>query len=106
MDHLRQIRFIIGPFFYFGNLLLGAVLGCSPLVDKLWGLETPRMVAVATIVGAGVLPLGYLIGAVSVLIQRAVFLATGSRPEAHFSDTVWNRIWAATGTPERRTMRN
>jgi len=108
MDHLRQVRFIIGPFFFLASLSLGSVLGDSRLLDIFLNpaFDTPKLVAVAGIVGASILPLGFLIGATSSLLLAFCFVLLCKRPQASFSPATWKNIMSAIGNPTPKTFGN
>jgi hypothetical protein len=65
MDQIRQIRLLIPPFFLFVSLLFGEhFAGMQPMEYLLQSKDLPTVVA---IVGITVIPLGFLIGAISIL---------------------------------------
>ncbi len=71
MDQNRQISLLIPPFFFFASLLLGAHFDPEICVTKiLWD----KIGLYITISGISILPLGFLIGTISILFLRAVFL--------------------------------
>lgn len=86
----RQIRFAIPPFFLFASLLWGAHLaGCdlSPLFKK----DALGLLAASA---AAVVPIGFLIGAVSVAVLKLIAkIAQVSTYEAVLSDACLDRIW-------------
>jgi len=94
LDQDRAIRFAIPPFFLFASLLWGAHLGgCDlssifkPEIAKEWlGLLAAAAVAVV--------PVGFLISAISVILLRVMALITRTPTyEAKLCDSTLDRIW-------------
>ena len=112
MDPLRQLRWLIPPFFFLACLLLGAHLGgvldYSFLQSEVITKNTSAIVALLiTTLTATVLPLGFLISSISIHLLRLVFLISNRfKPriyEAVISDEAWDRIWSKLGPIPPRT---
>jgi hypothetical protein len=82
MDQTRQIRFLIPPFILYGSLLWG--LYCSDQChNRWWSLmhSSETILAFVSIAGVSALPLGFLIGTISVMVLRLFFLPTRHKYE-------------------------
>jgi hypothetical protein len=103
MDQNREIRFLIPPFFLFASLLWGAYL--DPCID-LAALLKPDSVDILGVIAAGsvlVIPLGFLIGSISVTILRIIFLSWKHQSyEADLSEDCLERIWSKLNTDQAR----
>lgn len=107
MDQVRQIRFIIAPFFFLGNLLLGAWLGNLFSIEVVAKWQPQTVVAIGGVLVAALLPLGFLIGGISVLFLRTVFcVISKGHYEVSLSDDTWQRIWPALKANVQRTRSN
>jgi hypothetical protein len=74
MDQTRQIRFLIPPFILYGSLLWG--LYCSdPTHQGWWSLieNSETILPYLSIAAASVLPLGFVIGTISILVLKGGF---------------------------------
>jgi len=95
MDQDRQIRFVIPPFFLFASLLWGAHLGgrdLSPIFSPQTAKEVLGLLAAAAV---GIVPMGFLIGTLSVTLLRGLALIARSPTyEARLSDSTLDHIWA------------
>lgn len=85
MDQDRKIRIMVSPFFLFASLAFGAYLnGYYSLLEK---VEIKEIVALFGVAGVLVLPLGFVIAAVSRLVLPGVFRLFGIRKYlAHVPD--------------------
>ncbi len=104
MDQNREIRFLIPPFFLLASLLLGAFLDLSirPNVEKLLTLDSAeRVLGVLAAGSVAVIPLGFLIGSISVFLVRIFFGFKRSNYEATLSDDCLKRIWAQLNTDQK-----
>lgn len=94
MDQDRQIRHAIPPFFLFASLLWGAHLGgydLSPLFKAGGSREMLGVLAAGIVL---VLPIGYLIGTVSVALLRTVALIFKVPTyETVLCDASLDRVW-------------
>src|SRR3990172_4289228 len=106
MDPLRQLRFLVPPFFLVASLLVGAHLGgvldLSILKSEAIAKNITGIIAlVIAIATATVLPLGFLITTISVnllrLIARISYRFNPRYYEAVLSDESWDRIWKKLG---------
>lgn len=73
MDHLRQIRFVIGPFFFLGSLLCAGVLDCRITLGMLHELSGGGAAVLIAIAGASIFPLGFLIGGITIFLGQIWF---------------------------------
>lgn len=112
MDPLRQVRWLIPPFFLLASLVLGAHLGCvldySFFQSEVFTKNTTAIIAaLIAILTATVLPLGFLISSISIQVLRLIFfISNGLKPrnyEAVLSDETWERIWRKLGPVPPRT---
>jgi hypothetical protein len=97
MDQDRQIRFLIPPFFLFAWLVLGAHLGGVKLTAILHGPGTNTLAGLGAVVVASLLPIGFLLFALSALLLRLGFLPTGKPFEAWLSNDALHAIWTKVG---------
>src|SRR5258708_11750354 len=95
MDQDRQIRFAIPPFILFASLLLGAQLShVFSLIFKACS-DTKEVIGLLAAVAVVVVPIGYLIGTISVTLLRVLARILGWQTcEAKISDSALDRIWA------------
>jgi hypothetical protein len=122
MDQLRQIRYLVAPFFFFASIVLGRYLE-NP--SSLLMLSAP----ILGVVAASFFPIGFLISAVERL-SSAFFFGTVGRllsalffgvrslllrqvprrrkfrfHEAAFSDETFQRMWEHLGLPGKTEQR-
>jgi hypothetical protein len=100
VDQDRQIRFLIPPFFLYASLLWGAALDPSICLAAYLRQGSPKdLIGIVTAAGVATIPLGFFLGAVTVIALRILFLfvsrAQGRRQvyEAYFSNASFKRIW-------------
>ncbi len=77
MDQDRQIRFLIPPFFLFASLLWGAHLGHLDISRVLKFENAKEILGVLAATAVAVIPVGFLVSAISVLLLRAFARACG-----------------------------
>lgn len=96
MDEIRQIRFLIPPFFLYAALLLGANFDPDISLAPLLGQEPfERILGLVAATTLSVVPLGYMIGTISVVTLRLGFrLFARSNYEASLPDASIKRIWS------------
>lgn len=94
MDQDRQIRFAIPPFLLFASLLLGAHLGGRDLSPLLKPDTVKDLFGVLAAAAVSIVPVGFLIGAISVIVLRGVALIVRTPTyEAHLKAIALQRIW-------------
>jgi uncharacterized membrane protein YjdF len=94
MDQHRQIRFAIPPFFLLASLLWGAYLGGRDLSPIFKPETAGGLIGLLTVATVAIVPLGFLISTVSVLLLRGVAKIAKIRSyEAALSDTTLDLIW-------------
>jgi hypothetical protein len=94
VDLFRNIRSVLPSFMLFGNLLMGAWFEGLVSLATLKELPAHVLAAIIAILAAATLPVGFVIGGVSILILRLFidpFLK--DRYEGYLSDEAWARIW-------------
>jgi len=106
MDHLRQIRFVIGPFFFLSSLLSAGILACSIRLDVLRELSGGGAAVLIAVAGASVLPLGFVIGGITIFVAQAWFTFRGHGAlEFSVADNarilIWTTLSAGDPPPER-----
>lgn len=74
MDQARQIRFLIPPFILYGSLLWG-LYWSDPCHNRWWDLieNSEHILLYVSIAAASVLPLGFLIGTISIVVLKILF---------------------------------
>ena len=99
MDEERAIRFAIPPFFLIGWLLCGAYLGGCNLSSIFTLGMTKELLGVLAATAVVFVPLGYLIGTVSVKILRLLALVSRTPSyEIKLSHSALERIWGQLGS--------
>jgi hypothetical protein len=94
MDTVRQIRFVIPSFFLYASVLLGILIANYSAADSFTNLSVEDVFALGGALVAATLPLGFLIGAFSVIFLRIVFwLFTNKSYEFFLSKDEWNLLW-------------
>jgi hypothetical protein len=95
MDQVRQIRLAIPPFFLLASLLWGAYLGrfdLPPILKPGTAKEALGLLAAAAV---AILPAGYLISTISVMLLRGLFAMCGKPTyETVLDDATLDRIWS------------
>jgi len=101
MDQIRQIRYLVAPFFFFASLLWGYHL--SPGNPK---FDLDKLKDLAPLIAASFFPIGFLIGAISHFLVRIIFwIATGNRTEAVvMSRETLVRIWKKIGRADQPAL--
>ncbi len=98
MDAERQIRWLIAPFFFYCNLILGAWLSDCCFVQRILCMEAETTTAVIALGIAMTLPLGYFLGSVSIVILKGLFWLCNlgknnpNRYDACFEMETWTKI--------------
>jgi len=88
MDQNRQIRFFIPPFFLIGSVFLADSLSCLNLFHRIAELLGKDTLAIAGALGASTIPLGFLIGTISVGILKIVSFVMSNCCLSN-----WNNEW-------------
>src|SRR5882724_5161008 len=92
MDQVRQIRYLVAPFFFFASLLWGSHLAHKPAFD------VNRLKELAPLVVASFFPVGFLVGALSHGLTRwLIKLWTGRPSEIALSHEALKNIWSKIG---------
>jgi MFS family permease len=101
MDEARQVRFLVAPFYFLASLVAGAMLAGKVTPDNLSDAQLKSVLAAAAAIIAATVPLGFLIGSLSIMALRAIFRlgsalrwAHNSTYEASLSPETWGRIWS------------
>ena len=100
MDQNRQIRFLIPPFFLLASLFLVDYLSCSNFFIKIAALPDNKILAFVAALGASTIPLGFFIGAISILSLHgysklvSVIKREKWNYESGISDETCKRIWS------------
>ena len=93
MDPIRQIRFLIAPFFYFCFVFMGWLTSNFPCnMCYLRHLETGTIAGIVAVLGAATLPIGFLINSISLIIFW-LFRPIGIPIYTGLSDDDIKRIW-------------
>lgn len=97
MDQDRQIRLLIPPFFFYISLFLGIVLQNHPfwqwLKDGFAGGHGEHLIALGGAVMGSLLPVGFLISAITFLFLRLIFLPTHRHFEIFLSSDALKVVW-------------
>ena len=111
MDQVRQIRYLVAPFFFFASLLWGYYLSKGQLPTFSHATNTAgntvfEIAPLVTLIVASFFPIGFLIGALSHLLVLGFFkLWTGRYSEVFLRDAAFRRVWKDSGlrhSPHRR----
>lgn len=103
MDQDRQIRFVIPPFLLFASLLWGAHLGGRDLSPILKPEAAKDLLGVLAAAAASIIPVGFLIGTISVLVLRGIArIARTQTYEAHLNDAALQMVWEQVRPGESR----
>jgi len=95
MDTARQIRFAMAPFFLYGSILLGAVSSHRVSFLSLSAVKPELLVAIGAALIAATLPVGFMIGVVSLQALRLGYRAfTRQSYEIVLTRETWNRVWS------------
>ena len=95
MDAVRQVRFATAPFFLYGSLLLGALLTHRLSLSTFKDVAPELIVGIGAALIASTLPIGFLIGAISILVLRLAFRAAGRQSyEVTLRSEAWSRVWS------------
>ena len=93
MDQIRQIRYVTPPFFFLGSLLLGVWLNNPSWLDTIEELRIPVIATIGGVVVASLLPIGFVITAISTLVLRFGSWLLSCHYQISLSDDAWRRIW-------------
>ena len=100
MDHDRQIRMVIPPFFFLGSLLWGALLA-NPDLAILNPEDVKELFGVLAATAVAILPIGFLISSISVILLYGIArIGKEETYEAVISDAVLPQIWRKCGRTE------
>jgi hypothetical protein len=109
MDQDRVIRFAIPPFFFFASLLWGAYLGGRDLGFILNPEVNKEIVGILSLAAAALLPIGFMISALSINGMRFIFWCRGKPTyEAVLDQETLSRLWKRLQLPgkadEKKTL--
>jgi hypothetical protein len=94
VDAERQIRFALTPFFLYGSVLVGALVSGTISIRSVTALPNEALLAVTGALLASTLPIGFLLGAITILVLRGSFrIFTKMSYEAVLDQATWDRIW-------------
>ena len=79
MDQDRQVRLLVAPFFLYAWVVLGAHQGGIDLSAVLKTFESEELVAIAAILAASLLPVGFLLATIAITLLRLAFSPPASR---------------------------
>lgn len=106
MDPIRQIRLLIAPFFFFASLITAGLLSSN--IAKLWPGEIDpglgQIAGLAGIVGISVLPFGFLISTISMLMLRLFFIKSDGFYQSRLSEEELDLIWPKLKTTLKRKI--
>jgi len=99
LDQLRELRFLVPPFFFFASLSLGAYLDpCFSLVSQLSKIKDVQTLVIAA-VGASTIPIGFLISVISIVVMTVLFKLFRKQWDIPYSSDSVTKIWAALNVP-------
>jgi hypothetical protein len=99
MDEARRFRFLIPPFFLAVSLIAGLYFSEFSLEQVLKSYSTEHLLAFGAVIGASVLPLGFLLTSLSILGLYACARAFGFKTyEAVLPTETWKRLWPLLST--------
>jgi len=91
MDEGRRFRFLVPPFFFALSIGVGMYFsGVNFSVIRSYKPEV--IIAVAALLGAAALPIGFLLTSLSILILRLISWRWGTY-EVILSEAAWSNIW-------------
>ncbi len=94
MDEARRIRFLVPPFFFMLSVTAGLYFSEFALSDLSERYSTEELVAFGAVIGASILPIGFLLTSLSILVLRAIFGVFGRRTyEAALPTETWELMW-------------
>ncbi|MDD4051608.1 MAG: hypothetical protein PHR28_06905 [candidate division Zixibacteria bacterium] len=83
MDQTRQIRLLIAPFFFFATLISAQYFADTPrTLEWMNAHSSSTIAAIAGLLAAATLPVGFLINTVTVFLLRILFWLFGKNYEA------------------------
>jgi hypothetical protein len=93
MDEGRRFRFLVPPFFFAGSLAVSLHFAGHDLWAFLTSHSSEQLLALGAVIGASVLPLGFLLTSISILVLHSAFRALGYHTyEAVLPSDSWKRI--------------
>jgi hypothetical protein len=104
MDQFRNLRFVVAPSLFLGGLLIGAWYDGS-IVVYFRSLTTAQVTAIGGVVAAAIVPVGFAIGSLTLLILYALWRLPWAKDhfQASMSEEAWERAWMSFGkNPPRR----
>ena len=105
LDQLRELRLLLPPFFFFASLASGAYLDPKfQLLCKLHQFKDSQAIVIAS-VGAATVPVGFLIGIISMMLLTALSRRTRWQQwdVPHCESTV-SAMWRRLGIPRQKRL--
>ena len=108
VDQFQRIRLVFGPSVLFFSLLVGAWANGTLDMCLLERLDGKVLAAIVAIAAAATLPVGFAIGAITILSMKFLWLFIDRRNnfQAHLSDDAWEQIFFALGSVPRPDLKN
>jgi len=94
MDEIRRFRFLVPPFFLVASIAAGLYFSDFDLGESVKAYSTEQLVAFGAVIGASLLPIGFLLTSLSILGLRLLGrLAGGLTYEAALPNETWKLMW-------------
>lgn len=99
MDEARRFRFLIPPFFLAVSLTAGLYFSEFKFEEFLKSYSREQLLAFGAVIGASILPVGFLLTSVSILSLHICALVSRSRTyEAVLPNESWKAMWPLLNT--------
>lgn len=109
MDDARRFRFLIPPFFLGLSFVVGLYFSGFEFENLQHKYSTEELVAIGALIGASVLPVGFVLTSLSILCLRVIWRVFGGQTyesyEIALSDETWDRVWPLLRTRIQREPR-
>src|SRR5256885_2389590 len=96
MDQFRNLRFVVAPTIFLGSLLIGAWYDRS-ILEYFRCLTAPQVTAIGIVVAAAIVPLGFVIGSVEILILNLLWCCARDHFQASVRSEAWDQVWKSFG---------
>ena len=94
MNETRRFRFLVPPFFLVLSLAAGLYFSGFKFGDLLNTYSTDQLVAFGALIGASILPVGFLLTSLSILGLHLFFRVAGHQTyEVVLRNETWGLIW-------------
>jgi len=105
LDQLRELRFLLPPFFFFASLASGAYLDPAyQLLCKLHQFKDSQAIVIAS-VGAATVPVGFLIGVVSMMLLAGLSrLTRWQQWDVPHSESTVGAMWRSFGLSREKRL--